>query len=97
VTADSDTILPVGMKILHVEVIKQGGAGGASDTVQIKSTADAITDAMSINVADKVIVRPSTIDDAYATIPAAGILRITKTKASGANVACRVIVTGIRA
>ena len=95
-TADTDVVLTHKTLITQIEVIKTGGAGGASDTVQVKNGSTAITDAMSINVADKVIVRPSTIDDAQMTISAGGTLKVTCTKVAAANVACLVIVRGLR-
>lgn len=95
-TGDVDVVLTHKTEVLSVEVIKTGAAGGASDTITVKNGATAITDAMDINVADKTVVRPTTIDDAQTVIAAAGTLRVTRTKASGANAACRVIVRGVR-
>lgn len=96
VTADKDVVFTHKTEILQIEVIKGANAGGASDTIQVKKGATAITDAMSINVAAKIVVRPSTVDMAQTVIAAGGTLRVTKTKASGADVACRVIVRGVR-
>jgi hypothetical protein len=96
VTADVDVTLTHKTEVLDVLVIKKAGAGGASDTITVKNGATAITDAMDINVADKIVVRPATIDDAATVIAAAGTLRVTRTKASANNVACRVVVTGVR-
>jgi hypothetical protein len=96
VTADVDVTLTHKTEVTSIEVIKKAAAGGASDTITVKNGATAITNAMDINVADKIVVRPSTIDDAATVISAAGTLRVTRTKASAANVACRVIVRGVR-
>lgn len=96
VTADIDVVLTHKTLITQIEVIKKAGAGGADDTITVKNGATAITDAMSLNVADKTIVRPTTIDDAQMTIAAAGTLRVTRTKVAAANVACLVIVRGLR-
>jgi hypothetical protein len=96
VTADKDITLTHKTEITRIEVIKTGAAGGASDTIQVKNVADAITDAMSINVADKIVVRPATIDDAFTVVAAGTVLRVTMTKASAANTACRVLVWGVR-
>jgi hypothetical protein len=82
--------------ITNIEVVKTAGAGGASDTLTVKSATNAITNAMDINVADQTVVRPTTVNDAYTTIAAGGTLRCTRTKASAANVACQVVVTGLR-
>jgi hypothetical protein len=96
VTADIDVVLTHKTLVTGIEVIKGQAAGGASDTITVKNAAAAITDAMSINVAAKTVVRPTTIDDAQITIAAGGTLRITRTKASAANVGCTVIVRGLR-
>lgn len=95
-TADVDTVLTHKTRIIDVHLVKTAGAGGASDTIQVKNGANAVTDAMDINVADQVVVRAGTIDDAQHEIAAAGTLRITRTKASANNVACTVYVVGIR-
>jgi hypothetical protein len=95
-TADKDITVTHKFEVTRVEVIKKAGAGGASDTITVKNAGTAITDAMSINVADKTVVRPTTIDDAQTVISAGGTLRVTRTKASGANVACRVLIYGVR-
>ncbi len=75
----TDYTIPSGKKlrVLDVHAYKASTAGGASDTVQVLSTANAITDAISLNVSDKVRVIASTLDDAYSDIAAAGILRVT--------------------
>lgn len=95
-TADKDVILTHKSRIVGVSVIKGPNAGGASDTLQLKNGATAITDAMSINVAGKTRVSAATIDDAQTVINAGGTLRVTKTKASVADVACRVYVHVVR-
>lgn len=95
-TGNIDVILDDLTRIIDVWLVKTGGAGGASDTIQVLETGNAITNAMDINVADQTIVRASTIDDAEWEIPAGGTLRVTRTKVSAANVACTVFVKGIR-
>lgn len=95
-TGDVDVTLTHKTRVFDVVVIKTAGAGGASDTITVKNGANAITNAMDINVADKTVVRPTTIDDAQWEIAASGTLRVTRTKASAANVACTVYVRGIR-
>jgi hypothetical protein len=95
-TADIDVVLTHKTLVTGVTVIKGQAAGGAGDTITVKNTATAITDAMSINVAAKTVVRMGTCDDAQSTINAGGTLRITRTKASVANVGCTVIVHGLR-
>jgi len=95
-TANVDVTLTHKTEILDVIVQKRAGAGGASDTITVNNGATAITNAMDINVADKTIVRATTIDDAQSTINAAGTLRIVRTKASANNVACLVTIIGVR-
>lgn len=95
-TADKDIVLTHKTEIIDVVIMKTVAAGGASDTITVKAGATAVTDAISINVADKAIARAGTIDDASNVIAAGGTLRITKTKASAANVACKVTIVGIR-
>jgi hypothetical protein len=95
-TADVDVVLTHKTLVTGITVIKGQAAGGANDKITVKNTANAITDAMDINVAAKTVVRPTTMDDAQSTILAGGTLRVTRTKASAANVGCTVIVTGLR-
>jgi membrane-associated protease RseP (regulator of RpoE activity) len=95
-TADIDVVLDHKTEVLDVIVRKRGGAGGASDTITVKNAANAISNAIDINIADNVIARASSLDGANNVINAAGTLRVTRTKASGANVACRVTVLGVR-
>jgi hypothetical protein len=94
-SGDKDVILTHKTRILRVEVIKTAGAGAATNTLTVKNADDAITDALDMNVADKVIVHPTTIDDAYWEVAAGGTLRVSHTKAGG-NSACKVVVHGVR-
>lgn len=94
-TGDIDVTLTHKTRITDITVVKTGNAGGAANTITVKNTADAISDAISINVNDKVVARAGTIDDAYHEITAGGTLRITRTKAGG-NAACIVYVHGFR-
>lgn len=59
------------------------GAGVATTTLQVKSTANAITDVMAASGSDKAMVRATTIDNAHSTIAAGGVLRVTS--ATGAT------------
>ncbi len=95
-SGDTDVTLTHKTMVTDVWLVKTGGAGGASDTITVKSTATAITDAIDINVADKIVKRAATIDDASATIAAGGVLRISRAKVAAANVACTVYVLGLR-
>jgi hypothetical protein len=95
-TGDVDVVVAEKVEVLDVTVVKTASAGGASDTVQVKNAADAISNAISINIADQTTARAGTINDATSVINAGGTLRVTRTKASGANAACRVIVHCLR-
>lgn len=96
-TNSVDTVLKHKTRVIDVWVVKTDGAGGLSDTIQVKNGAtNVITDAIDNNKADKVVTHALTIDDAYHEVAAGGTLRVTSTKASAANVACTVYVLGIR-
>jgi hypothetical protein len=95
-TGDVDTVLTYKTLITDIWLVKTGGAGGASDTITVKNGSTAITDAIDINVSDKVMKRAGTMDDAQTTVLAGGTLKITRTKASAANVACTVFALGVR-
>jgi hypothetical protein len=84
-------------EIVDVLIQKRAANGGASDTIQLKDGSDnVITDAISININDKTRATWTTIDDAFSTLAAGATLKVVKTKASGANVACLVEVVCIR-
>ena len=95
-TGNVDVVLTHKTLITNVWLVKTAAAGGASDTITVKNSTTAITDAMDINVADKVVVQVGTIDDAQSTVSAGGTLRVTRTKVSANNVACTVYVLGLR-
>ena len=96
-SADYDITLTHKTKILYCIVVKTSTTAGANaNTVQIKSTASAITDAISINgAADQTIKLPATIDDSTQTIAAGGILRCSIVRAGG-DAAVDVYVIGVR-
>jgi hypothetical protein len=95
-TGDVDVVLTHKTEVLDIVVIKTGAAGGVGDTITVKNGATAITDAIDINIADKVRKEAATIDDAQTVISAGGTLKVTRTKASAANAAARVVVIGVR-
>lgn len=99
-TGNVDTVLDATfgkMTITNVYVLKNTAAGGASDTIQLKNgTTNAITNAIDINVAANVRVPTTTIVSTYSTVSAGATLRVTRTKASAANVGCTVVVEGFR-
>lgn len=95
-TGNVDVTVDHKIRVIDAWVVKTDGAGGAGDTIAVNNGATAISDAMSINVADKAVVRTAQIDDAQHEIAAAGTLRVVRTKASVANVACTVYVKAMR-
>lgn len=96
-SADYDITLTHKTKVLYVIVVKTSTTAGANaNTVQVKSTASAITDAISINnAADQTIKLPATLDDSTQTIAAGGILRVSIVRAGG-DAAVDVYVIGVR-
>jgi hypothetical protein len=94
-SADYDIVLDHAIEVFDVTVRKEGGAGGAANTVQVKSGANAITDVMSINTPDGSQIYPSTVDDANAEIASGGTLRVSVVKAGG-NAACKVFISAVK-
>jgi hypothetical protein len=84
--------------VTNIRVLKNAIAGGASDTIQVSNgtTSTPICEAVSINVSANVIVNPTTNLSANAVVSSAAVLRVTRTKASAANVGCTVIVSGFK-
>lgn len=95
-TGDVDTVLTHKTLITDVWLVKTAAAGGGAGTIQVKNGSNAITDAMSIDVADKAVVRAATVDDAYHEIAAAGTLKITRTRTASTSEACTVYALGVR-
>ncbi len=85
-------------RIIDVWAVHTGGAGEASDTLQVLNGGDAITDAMDWGGADTVVVRAGEINDANHEIAAGGTLRVTTTDDDGGGDvgAGLVYVLGIR-
>lgn len=79
-TADFDTTITEKFEVIDVTCRKDGA--GASNTITVKSTATAITDAI-VFATDKAVTRAGTIDTASNVIPAGGILRVTATRSAG--------------
>jgi hypothetical protein len=94
-TGDVDVVLTHKTRVIDCWAVKTGANGGAANTVQLKSAANAITNALDINVNDQTVVRAGTIDDARHVLDAGGTLRVTRTKAGG-NAACIVYVMAVR-
>jgi hypothetical protein len=95
VTGNVDITITYKTRVLDVWLIKKAAAGGGAGTIQVFNGASAITDAMSIDVADKTIVRAVTLDDAVYEIAAAGTLRATRTRTASTDETCLVVVEGV--
>lgn len=95
-TGDVDTVLTHKTRITNVWLVKTAAAGGGAGTIQVKNGSSAVTDAMSINVNDQIIVRAASIDDAQHEIAAGGTLKITRTRTASTSEACIVYVLGVR-
>lgn len=93
---DVDVVLTHKTRVTDVMLVKTTGAGGGAGDIQVKNGSSAITDAMSINIADNVIARATTIDDSTADIAAGGTLRVTRNRTASTNEACTVYVRGVR-
>ena len=91
-TGNVDVTVTHKIRVIDVYCVAVGGAGGAADTITVGNGASAITDAIDMNVADVVIVRAATLNDANWDIAAAGTLRV----AGASAVTCEVVITAIR-
>jgi len=80
ITADFDTVLADKFEVVDVTFRKD--AAGAGNTVTVKNSATAITDAI-VAATDKAVTRAGTIDTASNVIAAGGTLRVTMTRAAG--------------
>lgn len=94
-SADYDIAVPEAIEVLDVLAQKTGANGGAANTVQVKNAANAISDALSLNINDQALARAAAINDANSRIAAGGTLRLSTVKAGG-NAACKVKVTYIK-
>ena len=95
-TGNVDFTVDQKIEILDVHLIKKTAAGGGAGTIQVQTGGGvAITDAMSIDVADKKIVRADTLDDAVNVIAAAGTIRFARTRTASSDESCFAVVRGI--
>jgi hypothetical protein len=97
-TSNIDTVLALegrSFLVTGVKVVKTTAAGGAADTVTVSNTANAITDAIDTNIADKATAEAATIDDAYSSIADGGTLRVAINDGAAGNTACEVYVSGL--
>lgn len=95
-TGDVNFTLTHKTRILDVWLVKTTAAGGGAGTVQAKNGANAITNAMSIDVADQSIVRATSIDDAQHEVAAGGTLRFTRTRTASTDESCIANVLAVR-
>lgn len=72
-----DFTAPYKLRVLDAWAVHEGGAGEASDTLQVFNGANAISDAMDWSGVDTAIVRAAQINDAYRDVAKAGTLRVT--------------------
>jgi hypothetical protein len=86
-----------GIRVTHVIVEKAASSSTGGDaTITVKSTANAITEAMALSgLTAGLVYRNTTIVPGYASIASGGILRITAAKSTG-DAACTVTVYGYR-
>lgn len=90
-SGDVDVVLTEKTRVIDVWAVATA-AGGVGDTIQVKNGANAISNALDLNVADQTVVRAGTIDDAQQEIAAGGTLRVTGASAVNAIV----YVLGVR-
>ena len=81
----TDVVMTYAIRVLAVWAVKTGGAGAGGDTQQVLSTAAAISNAMSTNIADTTIARATSINRTNRNIAAGGILRFTQAGAATAQ------------
>lgn len=98
ISADLDfTGLPFAIRVIDAWLVKTTAAGGGVGTVQLQTAGGvAISDAMSINVADEAITRAGSISDATHNIAAAGTLRVRRTRTASADESCILYVKCLR-
>lgn len=75
---DTDIVVAQKVQIMAATFVKKTATGvGSAKTVTLKKGTSAISDALNIAVADKVVVRAGTIDDANHILAAGDTLRAT--------------------
>jgi hypothetical protein len=92
------TGVPFKVRVHNVTGIKTTAAGGGAGTVQVMNgaTTDAITDAISIDVADQTEIEALTINDAFWTLDAAATIRVVRTRTASSSEACVLFLHCIR-
>lgn len=82
---NTDITITQKIRVVDAWAVHTGGAGEASDTIQVLNVGNAITDAMDWSGADTALVRASQINDANHTISSGGTLRVTTTDNDAGN------------
>lgn len=95
-TGDIDVTVTHKVRVVDAWLVKRSAAGGGAGTIQIKNSGNAITNAISIDIADQTIAVATTIDDAYRDLAAGGTLRVTRTRTASTDETCDVVVEVIR-
>ncbi len=96
VTGDVVANLEDGMEITDIHLLKTVAAGGGAGTIQAKNGANAITDAMDIDVADETIVRAATLDDAGRTFRKGQNITFTRTRTGSTDESCIAVIEGFK-
>lgn len=91
-TGNIDVTVTHKVRVYDVSLVKRSAAGGGAGTITVGNGANPITDAISINIADKTVAVAATIDDAYRDIAAGGTLRVTRTRTASTDEMCDVYV-----
>ena len=98
-TGNTDLVIATGMAVTGFHVIKTNGAGTNADSIRLYKISGgvsaSITTVVLLDVADQVVIGPSTllIDDSTNILKSGDTLRITA--ANGSNCSCICLVTGI--
>lgn len=94
---DIDTLITTAaIRVVDAWRVKTGGASGGVNTAQVQTVAGvAVTSLMGGNVADQVLNRPTTIDDATHNFAAGATIRIRRVRAAG-NSECVVFIMAVR-
>lgn len=80
-SGDTDITTTFKVKVVDFWFLNTGiAAHAANDTIQLKSTGDAITNVIAKTATVNALPRAGTIDPATATVAAGGILRVTAVK-----------------
>ncbi len=74
------------LKILDAWYINHASADGSADKIKLTDGTNDITDDLVLTTGDKIISRPTTIDDAYNTLEEGDTLKAVFTSAAPADV-----------